>query len=385
MIKREIEKKLIQLKSKYPVILITGPRQSGKTTLAKKVFKNHKYINIENYDLKLQAINDPKAILELGSKNKIIIDEIQEAPILASYIQQEVDENKIKNQFVLTGSQNFVITQTVSQSLAGRVANLELLPFSYKELYKSKKNIDVYKIILNGFYPRKHNEKISATDFYLDYISTYITRDIRTLKNIGNLSTFNRFLQLLAGRVGNLINFADLAKDVGISPKTIESWISILEASYLIFKLPPYYENFNKRIIKSSKIYFTDTGLLCHLLKINKTSELKSHFAVGNIFENFIIADYKKSIFNNRLNQNLYFYRDSSRVEVDLVIDKGVEKELIEIKSSQTFNSSMLTNLNTVENIFSKKYKASKKVVYNGTTELEIKDTKVKNWKSFLI
>ncbi len=384
MIKRKITKKIEELSKKYPVILLVGPRQSGKTTLVKDIFKKYIYKNLENPDEKLLAKEDPRSFLDLGGSRKMIIDEIQEVPEIASYIQTEVDEQKQMSQFVLTGSQNFQISQTVSQSLAGRVANFELLPLSYNELITEYKIKSLNEYILGGSYPGKYSKSIGSTDFYRDYISTYVSRDVRSLKNIGDLTNFQRFMNLLAGRVGQIVNMTSLANDVGVSVKTIDSWITVLKASYIVYRLQPYYENFGKRVIKSPKVYFYDTGLLCYLLGINSVEELKSHYAYGQIFENLIISEITKQIFNRRLNEKLYFWRDSNGNEVDLIIDKGLDKVALEIKSGRTFNKDMIHGLDYLYKFLAKKYNLDTKLVYAGNQEQRVGEHEVLNWKTFL-
>lgn len=386
MIRRFIDQKILELKDKYPVISITGPRQSGKTSLSKALFPDYEYHNLENLDTLALAKTDPRSFLGLGTGKRFIIDEIQKMPELLSYIQVEVDERKIDGQFVITGSQNFAIAEGISQSLAGRVANFTLLPLSYKELeaseYAAKFN-STKEIILRGFYPRPLVKNISASDFYSDYLSTYIERDVRQIKNIGDLSNFQRFLQLVAGRVGQLVNLSSLANDVGVSYKTIESWLSILEASYIVFLLQPYYENFGKRVTKSPKIYFYDTGLLAHLLKINSLEELESHFAYGQIFENLVITEIYKQNVNARRNETLYFWRDSNGVEIDLIIDSGLQKTGIEIKSAQTFNSDMLKNFDSWLSADSKS-QITTQLVYDGEQEQQVGEHELVNWRTVL-
>ena len=290
MIKRIAEKKINELKEKYPVILVTGPRQSGKTTLVKKIFSKYDYKNLENPDVRSAAENDPRKFLGIGTGKKMIIDEIQEVPELASYIQAEVDEKQLMAQYVITGSQNFQISQAVSQSLAGRVSQFELLPLSNSEL-KQIKDLELNDLLIQGTYPGKYTRNIDKTDFYRDYVNTYLTRDVRTLKNVGDLSNFLRFMQLLAGRVGQLFNSNELANAVGVDYKTIQQWFSILEASYIAYRLEPYYENFGKRLKKSPKVYFYDTGILSYLLGIDSENELSIHPLYGSIFENFIVSE----------------------------------------------------------------------------------------------
>jgi len=385
MIKREISDKIKELSSKYPVIQITGPRQSGKTTLVKELFSDYEYKNLENLDQRLIAEEDPKRFLALGSGKKMIIDEVQEVPSLMSYIQTEVDEQKINSQFVITGSQNFKIAETVSQSLAGRVAIFELLPFSYSEISSTKfGSLSTEELVYTGFFPGIYKQNISPIDFYRNFTNTYVTKDVRQIKNIGNLSTFQRFLGLLAGRVGQVLNMSSLANDTGISAKTIEQWLSLLEASYLIIRLQPYFENTSKRLIKSPKIYFTDTGLVCYLLGIDSKEELEKHFIYGSLFENFVILDKLKHIFNSGENSRLYFWRDNKGVEVDLIEDRGLDKNLIEIKSSKTFNIDFVKNIKSVRKVLEDRYTLNSYIVYDGDVEQEIHDSKIVNWRHFL-
>jgi hypothetical protein len=383
MIKREAEKKINELKDKYFVILITGPRQSGKTTLARKVFSDYTYKNLENPDQKLAAKEDPKRFLNLGSGEKMIIDEIQEVPELASYIQTEVDENQITSQYIVTGSQNFQISHAVSQSLAGRVAQFELLPLTFTEI-EQKVTFEIDQHLLNGSYPGRLIYDTDVTDFYRDYVNTYITRDVRTLKNIGNLTDFLRFMRLLAGRVGQLFNATELSNEVGVDYKTIQKWLTVLEASYICFRLEPYYENFGKRLIKSHKVYFYDAGLVNYLLGVNSLDELQNHYLYGNIFENYIISEYLKNIWNYRRNEKLFFWRDNKKVEIDLLVDKGLDKDLIEIKSSRTFKTNFLKNINYVKELMGKKYNATTSLIYQGTLEQTINKSEVINWKTVL-
>jgi hypothetical protein len=384
MIKRKIEDKITSIRGKYPVILISGPRQSGKTVLAQKLFSDYTYKNLENPDEKLLAISDPRSFLNLGSDERMIIDEIQEVPELASYIQVEVDTKDIGTRYVLTGSQNFKISETVSQSLAGRVANFELLPFSFSEVTSRYTISSINEYILSGSYPRKHTKDIPSYDFYRDYVNTYITRDVRSLRNIGDLTHFQRFVQLLAGRAGQLLNVSSLASDVGMSVKTIEAWISLLEASYIVFRLQPYYENFNKRLTKSPKVYFYDTGLASYLLGIDSLEELQAHFVYGSLFENVIISEVLKDIWNRRAAEHVYFWRDNHGNEVDLIIDKGLYKDLVEIKAGRTYNQEYISSVFSLAALFSEKYKTVSYVVYNGDVEQSIQDIRLVNWRGFV-
>lgn len=386
MIKRTIAHKVLELADKYPVISITGPRQSGKTSLCKVLFPKHEYVNLENLDALARAQADPRSFLKLGSGTRMVIDEIQKYPDLLSYIQAEVDISELDGQFVITGSQNFAVAESISQSLAGRVANFTLLPLSFSEIRQSQyaqKFSELNQSILRGFYPRPLVKEISAQDFYRDYIATYVERDVRQIKNIGDLTLFQRFLQLVAGRVGQLVNYSSLSNDVGVSSKTVESWLSILEASYIIFRLQPYYKNFGKRVIKSPKIYFYDVGLLCYLLGINSVEVLQTHYAYGQIFENLVLTEAHKTREQARLNEKLYFWRDSHHNEVDLVIDTDNQLRAIEIKSSRTYNQDMIKGLvqwhalnPATNNLLT--------LVYAGSVNQVIGDIQLKKWETFL-
>ena len=345
MIQREITKKLIEISNYYSVITVTGPRQSGKTTLIKKVFEKLPYISLENPDTKKRVEEDPRGFLNNYPKG-LIIDEVQNIPELFSYIQGIVDENK-DILFVLSGSQNFLLLDKITQTLAGRTSVLKLLPLSLGELKNSKYSTkNVFQIIFNGTYPRIYDKNIPPHVFYPDYIQTYIQRDVRSIKNIGNLSVFSRFLTLCAGRIGQILNLDSLASDVGISTNTAKSWLSILEASYIVHLLNPHHKNFNKRLVKRPKLYFYDTGLACNLLRIYDLNQLDVHFAKGNLFENFIINNLLKSKFNNAAMSNLYFWRDNHGKEIDCIIEKANTLTPIEIKSSSTYQKEHFKNMN---------------------------------------
>lgn len=386
MIKRAISEKVIELSQKYPVISITGPRQSGKTSLCKKLFPDHLYANLENLDTLARAKTDPRSFLRTGSGSRMIVDEIQKFPDLLSYLQTEADQQQADGQFVITGSQNFTISEGISQSLAGRVGQFTLLPLSMREVKESQyadKFVQLHNILSRGFYPRSLVKNINAQDFYRDYVSTYVERDVRQIKNIGDLSLFQKFLSLVAGRVGQLVNYSSLANDVGVSYKTIESWLSVLEASYIIYTLKPYYKNFGKRSIKSPKIFFYDVGLLCHLLEINSPDQLRTHYAIGSIFENLLITEIKKIQHNQRKNEGMYFWRDNHGHEVDLLLSMGGKLHGIEIKSAQTFSNDMLKNLQYWKDL-DEKTNTHSTVVYVGLAQQDIGQIKLINWESFL-
>ncbi|MFV2057202.1 MAG: ATP-binding protein [Thiohalomonadales bacterium] len=363
MIAREISAECTQLLTEYPVVTIIGPRQAGKTTLARS-YTQYEYCNLELPENREFAVNDPKAFLKQFSK-PVILDEIQRVPELLSYIQVMVDEIKQNGQFILTGSHQLALKNTITQSLSGRTALLHLLPFSISELHSANilfRSFEEY--IFSGFLPRIYDQKQRPIQAYSNYYQTYVERDVRQLINVKDASLFEKFMKLLAGRVGQLINFNSLANDVGVDAKTIKNWLSILEASYIIYKLPPYYENFGKRVIKSPKYYFIEVGLLSYLLGIEKPAQISRDPLVGSIFENLVVIEFLKMRFNQGKMANLYFYRDSTQNEIDLLIDNGTELIAIEIKSSSTYRHSLFKNINKIATMISKISKGY--LVYSG-------------------
>lgn len=344
MIERLIGKHTTRLANEYPVVTITGPRQSGKTTLCRNLFSNKKYLSLEDPDVRRLALTDPRSFLEQVSGGAIL-DEIQKAPELVSYIQRIVDDAPIPGSFILTGSEQFELTQSISQSLAGRTAVLRLLPFSYSEIYGTSRSVDLDTCLYRGFYPRIHDQNLNPTEALGFYVNTYIERDVRSVKNIANLSQFESFMRLCAANIGHEVNKSRLSNDIGVSLKTISSWLSILEASYIIFLLPPHFKNFRKRVTKSPKLYFYDVGLASYLLGIREPSVIGAHPLRGNLFENFVVAELLKQRFNSVNVNNLYFYRDNKGNEVDIVIDEGHHFKSVEIKSSKTFTTDFLKGL----------------------------------------
>jgi uncharacterized protein len=346
--KRDLEKVLLEY-ANFPVIVLQGPRQSGKTTLVKNSFKKHRYLSFEDPETRSLAENDPRAFLRIHkNKNGIIIDEFQYVPQILSYIQLEVDEFKRPGYFVLTGSQNFLMNQAITQSLAGRVGILSLLPFSLHELAKNKivKDKDVDTMVFYGGYPRLYTDNITPQQLYPSYIQSYIERDVRQLTNVGDLRSFQRFMKLCAGRVGQLLNLSEIASVCGISVSTTQRWISILEASYILFLLQPHFKNFNKRITKSPKIHFFDTGLACSLLGIESPEQLAKHPLKGNIFESFVVSDLYKQYLNIGKRPPLYFWRDlNGRFEVDCLLEEGEKLIPIEIKSGESISRDFFKGL----------------------------------------
>jgi len=378
MIKRILEDKIRQLAEKFPVISVTGPRQSGKTTLIKAMFPEYRYESLEDPDTRLFATTDPRRFLKPDTK--MIIDEIQRVPDLFSYIQTNTDKANINGQYIISGSQSFLLNQHIAQSLAGRVAILNLMPLSLSELRNHDFPLPAYeKLIFQGFYPRLYDKDIEPGDFYPNYIQTYIERDVRLLQNIHDLTLFVRFLKLCAGRTGQLLNINSLASDCGISPNTAKSWISVLEASYIIFLLQPHHKNFNKRMVKMPKLYFIDTGLASSLLEIRSESQLSTHYLRGVLFENFIISEFIKSRLNKGLRSNCFFWRDNKGIEIDCIIENGDRLSPIEIKSGNTFNQDFFKHLNYWNKLSGNKTENAY-VIYGGDLSRDTKDGKLLSW-----
>ena len=357
MIPRHIAPYILKYSKEYPILALVGPRQSGKSTLAKALFPTYKYLSLENLDLRQQAVDDPRGFLHDHGRY-LILDEVQRAPELFAYLQELVDTLQDPAQYILTGSSQFLLLENITQSLAGRVITFKLYPLSFTELfrypsdsgyedvfrksYPSRDKIDsenLYQMIWKGFYPRIYDKQIDSYKWYENYILTYVERDVRNLLKVKNLLTFTRFLKICASQSGQLMNYANIGNAIGVSLPTIKQWISILETSGLIFILPPYFKNFSKRLVKSPKIYFVDTGLLCHLLSIRNLDQLKTHPLLGNIFENFLVSECYKRFYNLGEIPPLYFWRDQSGNEVDLLIQNCPEGFPVELKLSQSFHS----------------------------------------------
>ncbi len=379
MIVRNITPKISSLREKFPVITLTGARQTGKTTLLKSIYSDLPYVNLEDIDNRNMANTDPRGFLS-NFPNGAVIDEVQQVPTLFSYIQQIVDTQQIH--FALSGSQNFQLLQSITQSLAGRTAIFNLLPLSYLELSESKHTFDSYEdIVFKGGYPRLYDKNIEPIDFYPNYISTYIERDVRQIKNIDNLSAFALFVQLCAGRIGQLINFQSLASDAGISPNTAKAWLSVLEASYIIYLHKPHYKNFNKRLVKSPKLYFYDTGVACSLLQIHSKEQLNTHYLKGNLFENYIINEWKKGYFNQGMKPPLYFWQSNANKEIDLLIESGTDLFPFEIKSSKTRNSHLLDNLHYWKKLNNTPSQYLN-VIYGGDESMKSSDGNYISWRN---
>lgn len=333
MINRNAEKSILHLATQFKVVAVIGPRQSGKTTLVRHLFQNKKYVNFENPDMRLFALDDPRGFLS-SYADGAIFDEVQKVPEIFSYLQQIADESSDPGKFILTGSNNFLLQQNISQSLAGRVGYLKLLPLSIDEVEHSTMTID--ELIFKGGYPSLYSGVTDVTLWFANYIQTYVERDVRLIKNISDLVVFERFIRLCAGRIGQLLNKNNLAMECGVDNKTIEAWLSVLETSFVVFRLQPFHNNYNKRLVKMPKLYFYDTGLATALMGIQNKDQLTIHPFRGALFENLIILEFLKDRFNKAKTNNLSFWRDNMGSELDLLIDDGTAIIPIEIKSGQT-------------------------------------------------
>ncbi|HNT49346.1 MAG TPA: ATP-binding protein [Cyclobacteriaceae bacterium] len=379
MIARHLAKKITSLRKQFPVLSLTGPRQTGKTTLLKSIYKDLPYITLEDIDNRTNAIQDPRGFLS-NFPNGVVLDEVQNTPDLFSYIQGIVDDKDIH--VVLSGSQNFLLSEKINQSLAGRTAILKLLPFSFEELKGTKYEPKSWEnFVFNGGYPRLYDKQIQPADFYPAYINTYIEKDVRQIKNIENLNSFSLFLKLCAGRTGQVLNIHALANDASVSPNTAKAWLSVLEASYIIHFLQPHHKNYNKRLIKSPKLYFYDTGVVCALLGIESPSQLITHYLKGSLFENFIINEFIKQRLNDGKNLNTFYWLSKDQKEIDLLIDQGNKLIPIEIKSGQSRNASFFSNLLYWQKL-SGADSENLNVIYGGTENMRTSTGNYISWKN---
>jgi hypothetical protein len=341
MIERTLTTKIVALGQKFQVITLTGPRQSGKTTLVRAAFPDLPYVSLEEPDIRQIALTDARGFLA-NYPAGAILDEIQNTPDLFSYIQRLVDENR-NVKYVLTGSSNFLLMEKISQTLAGRTAVLHLLPFSFAELKPGEERYEI--LIFKGQYPRIYDRDIAPTDFYPAYIQTYVEKDVRLMKNIGDINSFIQFIRLCAGRIGQLLNYSSLASDAGVSPNTAKAWLSILESSYILYRLQPYHRNFNKRLVKSPKLYFYDTGVACSLLGIREEDQIPLHYMKGALFENLIINEFIKRNFHRGENRQPYFWQNNHGKEIDCLLVDGEKITPVEIKSGKTISTNYFDNL----------------------------------------
>ncbi len=381
MINRSITEKLRYFSTKYPVVTITGPRQSGKSTLIKNTFPDYNYITLEDPDILLMIKDDPRLFLK-NFPDTTIIDEAQRFPEIFSYLQGHIDKSSKNGMYILSGSHNFLLMEGISQTLAGRTAILKLLPLSYRELELNDIAInDIDTLIYSGLYPRIFDQSLQPEEFYPFYIQTYIERDVRMLKNISDLNLFVRFIKLCAGRIGQLLNLSAISNECGISQPTAKSWLSTLEASYIIYLLKPHHKNFNKRLVKTPKLYFYDTGLACSLLGLRSPEQLRTHYLRGELFENYIITECLKSWFNDVKEPDFYFWRDNTGNEVDLLIEDASSLKAIEIKSGATFREDFFKGVSYWKKLSNNK---DNSVVYGGNLSMTTKYGKLVSWKDWM-
>lgn len=350
MYNRVLENEVLRLSELFRVVTITGPWQSGKTTLCKKTFPHHDYVNLEDETVVGEMELNKKEFLVKHRKG-LVIDEVQKMPEILSAVQVVVDEYP-DAAFVLTGSNNLLLMQRITQSLAGRTAVLTLLPFSIAELTEVDKSAGLYSIMLNGFYPAVWAQNIPPQDVYRQYFSTYLQRDVRQVMNIRHLSEFRRFIVICASRIGSEFNAQGISNELGVSIPTVQEWMNVLETSYVAFRLPPFFRNIGKRLVKTPKIYFYDVGLVCYLLGIHTPQQLETHPLRGSIFENMVVCDFLKNQYNHGLDNNLYFYRDKSQHEVDLVVEDGLQLNAYEIKLSSNIHPDFYKNLSYFRSLF---------------------------------
>lgn len=383
-IRRALTNQVLDASSEYPVIAIVGPRQSGKTTLAQMAFPLHKYVSLEDFDVKDAALSDPRKFLtESASESGIILDEIQNAPELLSYMQTIVDREKKNGFFIVTGSQNFLVDQAITQTLAGRMAVLTLLPLSIHELENSSLlPATIETLVFKGSYPKAHAQDVSIERLYKNYLRLYVERDVRQIKNVSDLATFQKFMKLCAGRIGQVVNLTSLGNDCGISHNTAKEWLSLLEASYVTFQLQPYYQNFGKRLIKAPKIYFFDSGVACSLLNIRSIEELESHYLRGGLVEGLIISDLLKQQYNLDRQPSLYFWRDHTGHEIDCIIDESSYSIPVEIKSGKTITSEFFKEINFWSQTSNSLPTTPRFLVYGGAEDQIWPQAKVLGWKS---
>lgn len=385
MIPRQAENKLLQLSHSFKSVAVTGPRQSGKTTLVRKVFEKKPYVSLENPDTRLLALDDPRAFLDQYTKSGAVLDEIQRAPQIFSYLQEILDNSKEHGLFILTGSDNFLLHQNISQSLAGRIAFLNLLPLSISELKESGKLPEEDDdLMFRGFYPALYdNLKLLPQDWTNNYLRTYIERDVRQIQNVSDLLVFERFIRILAGRTGQELNYSAIANEVGVDTKTIQSWISILANSFIVFLLAPFYKNFNKTVVKRPKLYFYDTALVCSLLGLSNKDMLYSYPLRGAIFETMVVSELHKQSFNKGLKPDrIFFWRDKNKNEVDLILDSITTQLPVEIKSGRTYHPEMAKSLNYFHTLaqIDKSY-----LIYGGEIEVRKEEgVSVLNWRNFV-
>jgi predicted AAA+ superfamily ATPase len=383
IIKRVITDKILEAATEYSVVAIVGPRQSGKTTLAQVAFPGHRYISLEDFDMRAVAESDPRKFLsDYPTEAGIILDEIQHAPYLLSYMQTIVDREKKKGYFIVTGSQNFLVDEAITQTLAGRMAVLTLLPLSIAELASAELLPEkIETLVYKGAYPRAHAEKVDIERLYQNYLRLYVERDVRQVRNVSDLSTFQKFMRMCAGRIGQEVNLTSLGNDCGINYHTANAWLSLLEASYVIIRLQPYYNNFGKRLVKSPKLYFIDTGIACSLLKIPSADDLLEHYMRGGLVESLIISDLLKQQYNLEQQPSIYFWRDQAQHEIDCIIDMARYQIPLEIKSGKTVVTDFFKEL-TYFNALANQPETPRYLIYGGSEDQSWPQAQVLSWRS---
>jgi len=396
MLARSLTTKLLSLLGSFPVVTLTGPRQSGKTTLLRHALPGYRYVSLEQPDTRRFALEDPRGFLA-QAVGPVIIDEAQRAPDLFSYLQGVVDDDPRPGRFVLSGSQNFLLLERISQSLAGRTAVLHLLPLSLDEVlgreaprYDALPDVpfglrapaglpSLDEAVLRGGYPRPYVAGVPRDDYFSAYLQTYVERDVRDVLNVGDLLEFQRFVALCAGRTGQLLNLSSLANDTGVSQPTARRWLAVLEASFLVTRLPPFYASYNKRLVKSPKLYFLDSGLACHLLGLRTPDELRLSPQRGALVETWVIAEVLKRAFHAGERPRAYFWRDSTGHEIDLLLDRGLDQVPVEIKAGATVNAEMFRGLDTWKKI-AKLPDAKAVLIYGGDQVSEQRGARVVPW-----
>lgn len=380
MINRMLMTEMLRIIDGFQVLILTGPRQSGKTTLCKMAFPGYQYVNLENPDTREEIVADPMSFLK-RNREGMILDEAQQYPQLFSYIQVLVDEDRSKR-FVLSGSNNFSLMEKISQSLAGRAAVLTLLPLSIAEV---DNDISTDELMFKGFYPAVWGDGKLPYDVYSNYYRTYLERDLRQLINIKDLDVFRQFIRLMASRVGNEFNASRVSNEIGIDVKTVQHWLSILKTSYIAFTLPPYYRNIGKRIVKANKLYFYETGLVCYLLGLESSEQVATHPLRGAMFENMVVSEFHKKRYNQGKTPQMFYYRDNAQKEIDLVEEYTFgQLQAYEIKSAKRFNTQFLSGINYFRKLYGDSV-TSGEVLYDGDDTVQIENTICRNWRSVMV
>lgn len=382
MFQRTLSQSILQASQSFYAIAVVGPRQSGKTTLLKHLFPTHQYLNLEEPDTLEKIKLDPRGFFQ-NTEKKWILDEAQEYPELFSYLLGFIDQHRMMGQFIISGSKNFLLLEKISQSLAGRIAIMELLPLTYTELatYGDDAQKNIWEIIYQGSYPGLYSNKTPPSLWYKSYVTTYLQRDVRQIIQVRDLSKFHLFLKLCAGRHGQLINLTELGSACGVSHTTVSEWLNLLELSYITFRLQPYYKNFNKRLVKTPKLYFYDSGLVCHLLGIENGAHTQMHEARGALFEGYVISEVAKQYMNCARTPPLYFWNHNKGFEIDLLVERPSNLCALEIKSSATFSKDFLKQLDQWALLDPSVANSERYVVYSGLEEMNVQDKKITSYR----